>query len=57
MTRAETRVISAAIELQRAKSDLIEAEREFHEAVTAILLLGMHLDPRIMEVSGEDPQS
>jgi hypothetical protein len=57
MTRAEVRVLAASIELQRAKTDLADAEREFNEAVTAVRLLGMHLDPRVMEVCGEAPQS
>lgn len=55
MTRAEVRVLAASIEYQRAKSDLVEAEREFNEAVTAVRLLGMHLDPRVMEVCGDMP--
>lgn len=57
MTRAEVRLLAASIEYQRAKSDLAEAEREFNEAITAVRLLGMHLDPKVMEVCGEIPQS
>lgn len=57
MTRAEVRVLAAAIELQHAKTDLANAEREFNEAVTAVRKLGLHLDPRVMEVCGDDPAS
>jgi hypothetical protein len=55
VTRAEIRVLAASIEYQRAKSDLTDAEREFNEAVTAVRLLGMHLDPKVMEVCGDAP--
>lgn len=55
MTRAEIRVLAASIEYQRARSDLIEAEREFNEAVSAVRVLGMHLDPKVMEVCGDAP--
>lgn len=57
MTRAEVRVLAAAIEYQRARCDLAEAEREFNEAVTAVRLLGIHLDPRVMEVCGDEPNN
>lgn len=53
MTRAEVRVLAASIKLQRAKTDLADAEREFNEAVHAVRILGMHLDPRGMEVSDD----
>lgn len=50
MTRAEVRVLAAAIELQRAQSSLLSAEREFNEAVHAVRILGLHLAPKVMEV-------
>ena len=55
MTRAEVRVLAASIKYHRARSDLAEAEQEFNEAVTAVRILGIHLDPRVMEVCGDAP--
>ena len=54
MTRAEVRVLAASIKLQRAKTDLADAEREFNEAIVAVRILGMHLDPKVMKVCGDE---
>lgn len=55
MNRAETRMISAALALQIAKTELAEAQREFDEAATALRVQGYHLNHKIMETSGDVP--
>lgn len=52
--RAKTRAISAAIEYERAKRELQKAERELIEAAVALRLIGLRLNPEIMETSGPD---